>query len=148
MENRFIRVRSSKDVVISSICIILGIILLIMPASASVNIFGFFLLSAGIIFSVVLKSGYKDVETGIKYCKSERYFSHEMHEEIKKKIASPGKINTQEEDKGTSLRLDVYYNKSAGTVYAQLYEYVPYTYEPCSEVYEHPYETGSKLIEK
>ena len=148
MENKFIRVRSTRDILISGTSIIIGLALVSLPTSESVNIFGFFLLFAGAILAAVLKTGYKHIETGLKYCKSERYFSHDMHEEIKKKIASPDKIAIQEEDKGTSLRLDVYYNKSAGSVYAQLYEYVPYTYEPCSKIYEHTYEVGSKLIEK
>lgn len=148
MENLFVRTRSTKDILICGISIIGGCVLMLLPAGSAVHITGFFLLFAGLILLLVLKTGYRHLESGVKYLKAERYFPHDMHDEIKKKIASPEKISAEAEDKGSSLRLDVYYSRNAGNVYTQLYEYVPYKYEPCSKIYEHTFEEGFKLIEK
>ena len=148
MENTFVRVRTIKDVIIGSLSVISGLILLLLPTSSSINLLGFFLMCTGMILCIVMRSGYKHIRTGIKFSKAERYFSHAMLDEIKVKIASPQKLSSEDEDKGASLRLDVYYNKNVGTVYAQLHEYVPYTYEPCTNRYEYTYDIGCKLIER
>ena len=41
-----------------------------------------------------------------------------------------------EEDKGNGIRMDIYHSKDTGKAYIQLFEYVPYKYEPCSRVIE------------
>lgn len=121
---------------------------MLLPSDSAIHITGFFLLFAGLILLLVLKTGHKHLESGASYLKTERYFSHDMYDEIKRKIAAPEKICAAAEDKGTGLRLDVYYSRNAGKVYTQLYEYVPYKYEPCSKIYEHTFEDGFKLVEK
>ena len=148
MENLFVRTPSTKDILICGISIIGGCVLMLLPAGSAVHITGFFLLFAGLILLLVLKTGYRHLESGVKYLKAERYFSHDMHDEIKKKIASPEKISAEAEDEGSSLRLDVYHSQSCGKVFCQLYEYIPYKYEACSKIYEHSYDEGAKLIEK
>ena len=57
-------------------------------------------------------------------------------------------VDLSEEDKGSAVRLDVYYGKTSGKAYLQLFEYVPYTYEPCSGMYEYHISTVDKLIRK
>ena len=52
-------------------------------------------------------------------------------------MAKPHTIDLSEEDKGNAVRLDIYFNKASGKAYLQLFEYVPYRYEPCSRIYEH-----------
>ena len=54
--------------------------------------------------------------------------------------------NLSEEDKGNAIRLDVYYSKASGKAYLQLFEYVPYKYEPCTKVYEYEIAKVGKLI--
>jgi hypothetical protein len=58
----------------------------------------------------------------------------------------PDSIDLSQGDKGNAVRLDVYYSKSSGKAYLQLFEYVPYKYEPCSKIYEHNIVNVSKLI--
>ena len=60
--------------------------------------------------------------------------------------SKPETIDLSEEDKGNAIRLDVYYSKSSCKAYLQVFEYVPYKYEPCSKVYEHPLSSVEKLI--
>ena len=147
MEKTFVRVHSIKDIVIFISLLALGGILVAIPAGDAVNITGFFLLFAGAILALVLKTGYKDVETAAKYLKKERYFQQTMHTAIANEIASkPDSIDLSEEDKGNAIKLEVYYSKATGKAYIQLFEYVPYTYQPCSKMYEYDLSKVSKLI--
>lgn len=146
MEKTFERVRSIKDIVTFVSLVVLGSILIALPTSASINITGFFLIFAGLILALVLKTGYKD-ENGGKYQKKERFFQQAMNAEICSAIASkPNSINLSEEDKGNAVRLDIYSCKSSGKAYIQLFEYVPYRYEPCSKIYEYEISEVSNLI--
>ena len=147
MEKEFIRVRSVKDIVIFTSLIILGAILVALPTSTSVNITGFFLIFAGLILSLTLRSGYKDTATGEKYLKKEHFFQQAMNAAISSAIASkPESVDMSEKDKGNAVRLDIYFSKTSGKAYLQLFEYVPYKYEPCSRMYEHQMSKIAKLI--
>ena len=147
MEKNFIRVRSAKDIIVSALLIILGSTLVALPTSAAINITGFFLIFAGIILALVLKTGHKDVETGVKYKKKEHYFQQAMHSSVSSAIAAkPEAVDLSEAEKGNALKLDVYYSKVSGMAYLQLFEYVPYKYEPCSKIYEYEIAKVAKLI--
>ena len=147
MEKNFIRVRSVKDIIVFALLIILGSTLVALPTSAAVNITGFFMIFAGIILALVLKTGHKDVETGVKYQKKEHYFQQAMHSSVSSAIAArPKTVDLGEAEKGNALKLDVYYSKASGKAYLQLFEYVPYKYEPCSKVYEYEIAEVAKLI--
>ena len=146
MEKTFNRTRSIKDFIIFISLIVIGSILISLPTNASINITGFFLIFTGLILALVLKSGYKD-ENGENYQKKERYFQQAMNAEICSAIASkPDYVNLSEEDKGNAIRLDIYFNKTSGKAYIQLFEYVPYKYEPCSKMYAYEISEVSKLI--
>lgn len=146
MEREFIRVRSAKDIFITFTLIAAGGIMIALPTSQAVNVAGFFLIFAGLLLGIILKTGYKDIESGINYYKKERFFAQSLKEDIGRKIASNLKgINLAEEDKGNGLRLDIYYSKAAGKAFIQLFEYIPYKYEACSKMYEHPLTEASEL---
>ena len=147
MEKTFVRVRSAKDILTFSSLIILGCILIAIPTGAGINIAGFFMIFAGIIVALVMKTAYKDNETGVKYSKKEHYFQQSMMAALTEAIKkNPSAIDLNEEDKGNAVKLDVYYNKSLGKAYLQTFEYVPYTYLPCSCVYEYEIKAVEKLI--
>lgn len=146
MEREFIRVRSIKDIIVSSLILISGCVLVALPTSASINIAGFFLIITGFILALVLKTAYKDNISGEKFLKMERFFSQEMHEKLKAALTCPKILNLSSENNGSTLRLDVYYNNTK--VYVQLFEYVPHTYEPCSPIIEHDRSAGAAFISK
>ena len=147
MEKTFVRVRSAKDITIFASLIVLGSVLVALPTSTSVNITGFFLIFAGIILALVLRTSYKDIETGEIYQKKEHYFQQAMNAPIASALQSdPESIDLGEADKGNALKLDIYYSKSTGKAYLQLFEYVPYKYEPCSNMYEHEVSKIGKLL--
>ena len=147
MEKIFIRVRSVKDIVIFSSLIILGSILVALPTGAGINISGFFMIFAGIILALVLRTGYRDTDSGEKFQMKEYYFQQTMNNAISDALKSkPETIDLNEADKGNALKLDLYYSKASGKAYMQLYEYVPYRYEPCSHMYEYDITEVQKLI--
>ena len=147
MEKTFIRVRSVKDIVISASLIILGSILVALPTGAGVNIAGFFMIFAGLILFFILKSGYKDTETGISYKKKEYYFQQAMNAPISAALTSkPESIDLGEANKGNAIKLDIYYSKASGKAYLQLFEYIPYKYEPCSKMYEYEIARIEKIL--
>ncbi len=138
MEKNFIRVRSIKDITISSVLTITGCVLIALPTATSINVLGFFMIFTGILLFFLLKTGYKDQESGVKYCKKERFFAQAQRAAILDKLAcNPDGINLKEEDQGNAVRLDIFYSEADGKAYLQLFEYIPYKYEPCSKLYEH-----------
>lgn len=144
MEREFIRVRSIKDIIISSLLLIAGTVLVILPTSDAINIAGFFMLLTGLLLFFVLKSAYKDNVSGEQFNKKERFFSQDMHERLCKAITCPHDMDFSAEDKGSTLRLDIYYNKTK--VLVQLHEYIPHTYEPCSPLVEYDRTKGAAFI--
>ena len=149
MEREFIRVRSAKDIFITLILIAAGGIMVALPTSQAINVAGFFLIFAGLLLGIILKTGYKDTESGINYFKKERFFAQSLRDDIACKIESNLKgINLAEEDKGNGLRLDIYYSKAAGKAFIQLFEYIPYKYEPCTKMYEHTLTDAAELSRK
>lgn len=147
MEKTFIRVRSVKDITIFISLIVLGGILIALPIGEGINITGFFLIFAGIILAFCLKTGYKDQQTGEKFSRKERYFQQAMHAVLSDAIVSrPESIDLSEEDKGNAIKLDIYFNRETDKAYIQLFEYVPYKYEPCSEIYEYNASRITNLI--
>lgn len=145
MEKNFIKVRSIKDITVSIILAAAGGVMVALPTADSVNVAGFFLMFAGILLFFLLKSAYKD-EAGVKYSKKERYFSQENRPELIEKISSnPNGINLTDEDKGNAVRLDIYHSKESGKAYLQLFEYIPYKYEPCSKQLEYDLDAISKI---
>ena len=147
MVKTFVRVRSIKDIVIFVFLAIVGCTLTALPVGEAANIAGFFILISALILALVLKSGYKDIDTNEKYIKKERYFQQAMHTSVLAAISSkPDSVDLTEEDKGNALRMDIYYSKSTGKAYLQLFEYVPYTYQPCSKMYEYGISNVTKLI--
>ena len=147
MEKTFTRVRSIKDITIFVSLALVGIILTALPIGEAASIAGFFIIIAAAILALVLKSAYKDDETNEIYLKKERYFQQAEHAEIASAIASkPDSVDLSKENNGNAIKLDIYYSKSSGKAYLQLFEYVPYTYQPCSKIYEYEITKVAKLI--
>ncbi len=147
MENRFNRVRSVKDMVISLVILVAGVAFIMVPDSVPVNILGYTLAITGLILFFVMKTAYKDAETGEKLKKTEKYFPASKSEAILKALSTdPQDIDLESEDKGNGLKVDTYYSTKTGHVYTQLFEYIPYKYEPCSPVYSYDISKAGKLI--
>ena len=147
MDKEFIKVRSVWDVLVSALLIIGGTALMALSANEGITIGGFFMVMTGMLFAFLLKTGYMDSASKERYRKKEIFFPHAMYPALSSALVSkPESVDVSEVDKGSAIRLDVYFSKSTGKAYLQLFEYVPHRYEPCSLVYEHPLNQIKKLI--
>ena len=147
MEKNFVKIRSVKDIAVFVSLIVLGGILVSLPTGLGVRIAGVSLIIVGFVLAFLLKTGYKDADTGEDYFKKEHFFKQEMKNPLLSVMTSmPEVIDLSEEDKGTSIRLDVYYSNQTGLAYLQMFEFVPYEYKPCSEMQEFNLYEVKKLI--
>ena len=147
MEKTFVRVHSVKDIVISLSLIVSGSILVALPTGTGVNVAGFFMIFAGLLLALFMRTGYKDTASGEKFQKKEHYFQQAMNPAINSVLENrPEAIDLAEAEKGNAIKLDIYYSKTSGKAYMQLFEYVPYKYEPCSKIYEYDLARVENLI--
>ena len=147
MDKEFIRVRSLGDIVISASLLVCGTLLIALAKNEGITIAGFFMIMTGMLFAFLLKTGYMDSASKERYRKKEIYFQHAMFPALSSAVTSrPESVDLAEADKGSAIRLDVYFNRSTGKAYLQLFEYVPHSYQPCSSVHEHAIKRIEKLI--
>ncbi|MBQ2289313.1 MAG: hypothetical protein II249_01420, partial [Bacteroidaceae bacterium] len=71
MKKNFIRVRSTKDIVIFSLLIIAGGILAVIQGTDTLNLIGYCLIVVGAVLALFFKSGYKDIDTKELYVRKE-----------------------------------------------------------------------------
>ena len=147
MEKKFIKVRLINDNVIFTSLIAGGVILTLIFDTLEIDLAGYVLMAIGVLGFCFLKRGYKDIETQEKYLAKDFSFPGNIKTSILSALAlSPGEIDLTQDGKGTTLMLKMYYSESTGKAYLQLFEYIPYHYEPCSEMYEHEISRITNLL--
>ncbi len=147
MEKNFVKVRSKKDIVIFTTFIIVGIAAILLPTGPAVNIAAAMLVLLGLIMAPLLKSGYREELSGEEFLKKEYLFPQTAKQELLGAVMfKPESLDFSEKDKGTNLRVDVYYSKNLGKAYLQLLEYIPHQYTPCTKMMEYNINRDGKLI--
>ena len=147
MEQRFIKIRSIKDIIIFALVIFTGVLLAIIPENVGANMAGYTLIVIGIILANILKSDYCDKQSLKRYYKRQLYFNITQKSQLLNAIAScPNAIGTSTESDGQTLRLDIYFSHQANRASLQLFEYVPYEYTPCSEIHDYDLAEIKQLI--
>lgn len=147
MKKDFIKIRSIKDITISAFLIIAGAIVSATIDGNGAIWGGCSLIILGAILALVLKSSYKDIETGEVFKKREFTFQQKMKGALLQTLASsPENIDISNEGVGEGIRLEIFYSKRSGKAYLQLFEYIPFQYHPCSEMYEYETERIKNLI--
>lgn len=149
MEQRFIKIRSAKNIITFASFILTGILLAILPDNVGANMGGYTLIVIGIILSQILKSDYCDKRSLKRYYKRQLYFGIAQKSELQSAIAStPNAIDISSEGSGQTLRLDIYFSPQANRASMQLFEYVPHEYCPCSEIHDYDIAEIKLLIHK
>lgn len=147
MEKNFIRVRSAKDIVIFSLLIIAGCVLALIPGADTLNLGGYCLIVIGVALALFLKSSYKDLDAKELFLKKVFLFPKEMKGSIMSALSStPNSIELSKNGESQALKLELFYSKTSGKAYLQLFEYIPYQYEECSEIYEYEISKVDKLL--
>jgi hypothetical protein len=135
MEKEFVRVRSVRDIVIAAAMTALGIILIIMPTSVSVNILGTCLAVPGVLLLLFMKTDYKDTATGDRFAKRLKYFQASKKSEILNALKSDpsGYEWKEDESNNNGIMLEIYSGKNGDKAFVRASEFIPYSYVPCSE---------------
>lgn len=147
MEKNFVKVQSSRDIIISIALIVLGIALAVLPLGGATNVTGICVAITGLILIFLLKNGYKDSSTGERYIKKELYYHISMKNELIAQVANnPEAAEAGTDESNNALRLVIYYSEKSGKAYLQLFEYVPYKYEARTDMIEYNLAQVNKLI--
>ena len=137
MEKEFIRVRSVRDITISLALLIIGVVLVILPTSVSVNIFGCCLAVPGALLLLFMKTDYI-----IKYFPASR--KAEIMAALK---GNPSDISWENLNSANDgLMIDMYNSKSEDKVCLRVMEFVPYSYVPCSDWFLFSSDKVSRLM--
>ncbi len=147
MEKNFVKVHSTKDITIVASLVIIGLLLALLPIGGATNVTGYIVIATGLLLIPVLKSGYKDAWEGKRYTKKEFFYATGKKNELIAAITNaPENITVEKNEKSNILRLELYYSKETGRAFMQLQEYVPYKYEPRTDVVEHEVSKIAHLI--
>lgn len=63
-------------------------------------------------------------------------------------LSDPNQIDMTKEGMGWTVKLNIYYSRKADKGYIQLYEYIPYNYEPRTQMLEYRISQIEKLLAK
>ena len=97
----------------------------------------------------VLKTERKDKETGIHYNLIHKYYPKSRKNELLAALAGdPAAFDWTESENEESLRMDVFYSKSANTAFVHCYEYIPYEYLSCSDWFKFDLDKSGNLCKK
>lgn len=147
MDGYFKKVRTPKDIMISVIIIAIGVIVISVSQNVNVDYVGAFISILGIFYFLIMKKGWKNIETGELCELISFYFPEKNKEFIKTALAEDTeKIDIKDVLSMSTLRLDVYYNKKSDKCFCQLLEFVPYHYSPCSVLYKVSYSSLNRLM--
>lgn len=142
MEYNFKKVHTVKDLTISTIICFAAIGLFFVNKEL-----GFCTGVCGIFMLFLYKGGYKKDGQGVLLTR----YSENLCKSVMPSIIDflNGKdviLQIQKGFEGGSVRLEVYYNPTAGIAYAQLFDFRNYIYEPVTDVVELHSARAAKLI--
>ncbi len=138
------RVRSTKDLAISSLTIIAGAaVYFLVPA------LGIIIILCGVLLLLFCKSQFKNVETGIILRKRAFDVAASCRNSIKDFLEGRSD-EVQIKAPGTegSVRLEVYYNVVQSIAYAELYDFSNYNYVPATGMTEVSGQKALSLISR
>lgn len=145
MNKEFMKVRTTTDKAISSLLVVSGILLIVLPTAASVKTIGCFVVAVGALLWAILKTGWQDMETKERYCKKYLHFPKKDRAEILSALENHVEdIDMLDEGKGEGLRMEIYYNEH--NAFITLSEFVPYNYEPISPAFEYTADKVRNLL--
>lgn len=144
MKIDFKSVRTSKDIIISTIVLITGAGLYFFNAAL-----GFTIAACGVLLFLFYKNGYKRNAENILFTKKAIDVAAGCRQSIKDFLEGKSNdVEIKEAGQGKAIRLEVYFSKTAGLAYAQLYDFSNYAYEKAMDIVELHSARAEKLISK
>ena len=147
MEKNFVKVQSTKDIIISLSLIVAGVAIALLPIGGAANVTGILVAITGAILLFTLKNGYKESLSGERYDKIEHYYPINMKNELVAAVSShPESLVHGDGNHGNAMRLVIFFNKKSNKAFVQLYEYVPYKYELRTNIIEYNLAQVAQLL--
>lgn len=142
MENKFKKVHTAKDLIVSFALIIIGVAVIFIDVAP-----GLLIALCGTLSLIFYKSGHKIAGQDIVFQKKSLDICKKCRASVldflNGKDVDP---EIKEGSDGGSVRIDVYYNQSESVAFALLYDFVNYAYEPATALVEHRGNRADKLI--
>lgn len=144
MENKFKKVHSNKDIIVSSIITLIGIALIFA------NLYlGIVTIVVGLLLFIFYKSGYKYDNQGVVLCKKNKEISKKCYNSVLEFLNGKSeRLEMIPGNEGGTLMLEVWYNKPESVAYVQLYEYQELCFNKINELVELQSSNAQKLIEQ
>ena len=144
METHFKRVHTNRDLIDSCIAIIAGIgLYFVLPG------LGIFFAAGGLLMLLFYKAGYKAEANGPVLRKKTMEVAHHCRQSIIDYLDGKDvEPRLDHSGAGSVLRLEVYYSKEAGVAYAQLFDYINYSFQKATELVELHSPQADRLINK
>lgn len=144
MEINFKKVHTGKDLAISTIVLLAGIVLFFVNKGLGICI-----AVCGLFMLLCYKGGFKKDGQDIVLTKK----SEDLCKGCKSSIVDflSGRDcapSIEKGNEGGSVRLEIFYNKTERIAYAQLFDFCNYNYEPLTEVIELKGDKADILIAK
>lgn len=144
METTFKKVHTVKDLAISSLVIIAGIVFFFLNKGA-----GTVLAVVGVLMILVYKEGYKADGEGSVLSKKSLDLCKCCKQSIMEYLDGKDTVpEVKEGHEGGSIRLDIFFNRTSGIAYAKLYDYSNYTYEPLTQTVKLTPPASAKLLDQ
>lgn len=132
MEYNFKKVHTGNDLAVSTIVFLVAVGLFFVNKEL-----GICTEICSIFMFIFYKGGYKRDGQGVLLTKYSEELCKDCMPSIKEFLNGKDVIpQVKKGFEGGSVRLDVYYNATAGIAYAQLFDFVNYIYVPVTEIIE------------
>ncbi len=144
MENNFVKVHSNRDIFVSALILVAGIVLIFVN-----NILGIVIILCGLLFFLLHKSGYKFNNQGFVLQKKSIELSRKCQQSVLDFLNGQNKEpHLIKGNEGGTFLLEVWFNKEGKTAYAQVSVFQDLDFRKITEIIELNSSDAQILIEK
>ncbi|MBR6064566.1 MAG: hypothetical protein IKP54_10480 [Bacteroidales bacterium] len=144
MENKFSKTHAYKDLIISGIILILGIVLIYFN-----TVLGIIIIAGSLLSFLFYKSGYRYDNQRVLLHKKSLEISRKCQQSILDFLnGNSSDLTIVPGNEGGTLLLEVWYNKQENIAYAQLFVYQELVFQKITDLIHLQSTNAQKLIEQ
>ncbi len=144
MENKLNKTHAYKDLIVSGIILIIGIMLIYFNTVLGVTI-----IAVGLLSFLFYKSGYRYDNQGVLLCKKSMEVSRKSQQSILDFLnGNSSELTIVPGNEGGTLLLEVWYNRQENIAYAQLSVYQELGFQKITDLINLQSTNAQKLIEQ
>lgn len=130
MKIEFKRVHTTQNIIISSFILIIGIVTYFFHTA-----FGIFLIIVGLAMLVFYKTGYKALDNKIMLKREQIDICKRSREQVISFLNGAESIGKLQKPTDNGLvYIELFYNREHHVGYAQVFDYIDYSYEPITSI--------------